>query len=160
MGKMTPDTIPKIELFKGLTRDELGIIAAHYKRVHFTKDHVFIQEGEQVSALFIVLKGELRVFLPKRAEGIGTLRSTDVDLNILSEGDCFGEYSLIDREPASASVVAMDHGQILEISHDVLERILISHDRMAKIIYYNMLRMLIRRLKEKDTEIDLLLIGR
>ena len=83
-----------------------------------------------------------------------------MDLNILSEGDCFGEYSLIDSEPASASVVAMDHGQILEISHDVLERILVSHDHMAKTIYYNMLRMLIRRLKEKDTEIDLLLIGR
>jgi CRP/FNR family cyclic AMP-dependent transcriptional regulator len=157
---MPLESISNIEMFKGLTKDELEVIAAHCQKVDFRKDHLFVKEGKQISALFILLKGQLMVFLPQKSEGIGTLRAIDVNLNILHPGDCFGDYSLIDKGPASANVVATEPGQVLKISHDDLEQILKGHDHMARVIYANMLRTLTKRLREKDTEIDLLLIGR
>jgi len=160
MGRMSQEKIPEVQIFRGLTKDELKIIAAHCQKVDFTKDQTLIEEGGEVSALFILLKGQLKVFLPQKTEGVGKLRSADVDLNILKEGDCFGEYSLIDKAPASASIVAMEPGQVIKISHDDLKGIFQVHDRMGRIIYYNMLQILTKRLKEKDTEIDLSLIGR
>jgi formate hydrogenlyase transcriptional activator len=82
-----------------------------------------------------------------------------VQLNTLNEGDCFGEYSLIDQQPTSASVIAIQPGELIKITKPAFDAILQADDRIAKTIYYNILRILIRRLRKLNTDYNLFLLN-
>ena len=80
-------------------------------------------------------------------------------MNLLKPGDCFGEYSLIDKAKSSASIVAIEAGELFRLHEDDLDRILNNNLRIAKTFYFNILRILIRRLRKKEDEYDLVLIS-
>ena len=105
------------------------------------------------------MSGKLKVFLPQEIEDGIEKRVSDVKLNVLKEGDCFGEYALIDKRPASASIVAISDGELVKIAEDDFNHVLASNDRLAKIFFHNILRILIRRLRVREKEYDLLLIA-
>src|SRR5205823_1218862 len=100
--------------------------------------------------LYIILTGEfavdlpLGVYIPQQVGGAVERRMTKVQLSGLQAGDCFGEYSLLDHQPTSAAVVASEAGELLKISRPVFEAVLQGNDRIAKTVYANMLRILIR----------------
>ena len=79
-------------------------------------------------------------------------------LNILKEGDCFGEYAIIGHTPASASITATESGEVIKIQRDDFNRILMTNDRIARTVYHNMLRILIRRLRKREKEYDMILV--
>src|SRR3989442_9838932 len=56
--------------------------------------------------LYVVLEGEVEVFLPERA-GSGAHRPSRIRLNRLGPGRCLGEYGVIDDQPSSASAEAL-----------------------------------------------------
>lgn len=151
---MAGDTIPEIDVFKNLTRDELQRIASYCQRLLFEKGQIIISAGQMVSAFYILVRGQLKVFLPRDVEGKKELRTSDITLNTLNEGDCFGEYSLIDKRPASASIIATRRTELARISEADFNRILREDAYIARTIYLNMLRILIKRLREKDREYE------
>ncbi len=128
----------------------------HCQKVIFREGDTLIEEKHAVSAFYVIIKGQLKVFLPQYIEGRREQRISDVRLGILNEGDCFGEYSLIDRKPASASIIATRSGELLKIPENDFNRILDANDRIAKTIYHNILRMTINRLRKREKEYDLL----
>ena len=81
-----------------------------------------------------------------------------LDFYILKEGDSFGEYSLIEKRPASASVVGVQPGDVLRLDRDSFEEVMLN-DRIGKTVYKNLLRILIRRLRQKEAELDLVLVA-
>jgi CRP-like cAMP-binding protein len=149
--------LSRVEVFDGLTKDELKIISKHCQKMHFDKGDILVKAGQKSSALYIIIEGQLKVFLPKQIEGTKEHRVSEVNLNVLNEGDCFGEYSLIENMPTSASVVGVRPGKVLKIEDDAFDR-LMDDDHIAKTVYKNLLRILIRRLRKKDKEFDLLLV--
>jgi CRP-like cAMP-binding protein len=88
----------------------------------------------------------------------GSQRRKDADFHH-DEGDCFGEYSLIDQQPTSASVIATQPGELIKITKPAFDAILQDNDRIAKIVYFNILRILIRRLRKLDTNYNLFLLN-
>ena len=85
------------EVFRGLTGDDLEIVSKYCQKVTFKEKDTLIQEGQPASAFNIVVKEQLKVVLPQEIEGRREHRVFDVKLNVLKEGDCFGEYSIIDN---------------------------------------------------------------
>jgi CRP-like cAMP-binding protein len=77
---------------------------------------------------------------------------------VLNQGDCFGEYSLIEKTRTTASVVAKEPGEALKIPKTYFDQIL-DDSQMAKSIYRNMLHILIKRLRKKENELDLVLLA-
>ena len=75
-------------------------------------------------------------------------------LIIDNEGDFFGEYSLIDSKPASASVIATQAGELIKITKHNMDNILENNDRIAKIVYLNILKILVERLRHINREYD------
>ncbi len=150
--------ISDIEVFDQFTNEDFDLFSEYFQRVPFKASDVIIEEGDEESAFYIVMRGKLKVFLPQEIDGSIEKRASDIKLNILKEGDCFGEYSLIDQSPASASIVAVGEGELLKISEADFNHILASHDRIAKIFYQNVLRILIRRLRRREKEYDLILV--
>jgi len=114
--------------------------------------------GKPSGGFYILIKGQVRVILLERLEAGRGRRVSEIILNVLKEGDCFGEYSLIENKPGSASVIGSLPGEVLKIDRDSFLD-LMSDDRLGKIIYKNLLRTLIKRLRKKEEELDLVLIA-
>lgn len=150
--------LSKTEVFRGLTRTDLGLLAQHCEKRAFQKGDTLVKERHSASGFHIIVKGKLEVVLPEHIEGRREQRVSEVKLNLLKEGDCFGEYAIIAKMPASASIVALESGQVLRITEDDFRQILDANDRIAKTVYQNLLRTVLKRLRKREREYDLFLV--
>jgi len=143
------------KIFRGLSDDQVKMISSYTKFLRFNSNDIIIEEGQTGHPLHIILKGQVEIFLPKQMKDHFQERPTKIRLNQLNQGDCFGEYSLIDNEPASASVIAVGPCEVLKISREHFRKIITSSDTIAKIIYLNMLKVLTKRARESDKVLDM-----
>lgn len=97
--------LQRVELFAGLSEDELATIAAGAKLRSFPKNAVVITQGDESNTLYVVVEGKLKVYMSDE-EG------KEVILDFLREGDYFGELALLDAAPRMASVMAVDASQL------------------------------------------------
>jgi len=146
------EILSKTEIAQGLEQADLELVLAHSRMETVDKGAVVIAEGQLSEAAYIVLKGLLEVMLLKEDH---PNRFTDIHLATLRQGDCFGEYALIDSDPTSASVIAAESSKLLKISRTSFKRIDAIHAKVAKTVYCNLLHILVRRLRKKDKELDL-----
>jgi CRP/FNR family cyclic AMP-dependent transcriptional regulator len=72
-------------------------------RQTFAPGDILVREGETNDKMFVILGGELEV----RVGGKPVAK--------LSEGNVFGELSMIDKEPASGDVVALSGGEFVTL---------------------------------------------
>ncbi len=149
------DILKQSKLLKGLLKEDFEIIYGYGKRVSVAKGNIIINEGSSRHSLFIVIKGRVEVVLPKEQGSSKITRATRIRLNRLAPGDFIGEYSIIDREPASASVIAIEPCELYEFSRENFDKILVVSDRLAKHIYKNMLKVVIKRARESNKELDI-----
>jgi CRP-like cAMP-binding protein len=145
-------------VFKGIGDGQMKAIMDHGIRQQFVQNELILKEGQKTGSLFLVVDGLLQVKLENPAESNTPRRISDVNLNTLGPGDCFGEYSLIDRQLVSATVQAKTNGILFAISETGFETLTRSDDRLAGLIYRNLLEVLVERLRKKDQELDDVLI--
>ncbi len=114
----------------------------------------FLEEGQPNSRLFVILKGAVSVKLPK-----GARRVSEVKLATLKAGDIFGEYSLFDGEPVSATVYAAEPTRVASLARSSLDSFVEGHNEGGRRLYESIVRVLVRRLRAKDAELDIVTIG-
>ncbi|NEX64293.1 Crp/Fnr family transcriptional regulator [Noviherbaspirillum galbum] len=134
----------RLDLFRGMTEAELGLILEASCLVEFASGEYAIREGEQDHHVFVLLSGKARIV--KRAIAIQKV------IQDLGPGECFGEMSLIDCRSRSASVKAVGACKTLRISGDALTAL---PDVSAK-VYRNIACKLSQRLRHAN---DLLTLG-
>src|SRR5438067_7329604 len=88
------DMLANVDLFEGLPKKALRQIAESGKEMSFDAGAVVCKEGESDGRFYLIEDGSAQV----------TIRGRDV--NQLGSGDYFGEISIIDGEPRSATVAA------------------------------------------------------
>ncbi|MFH2219985.1 MAG: cyclic nucleotide-binding domain-containing protein [Pseudomonadota bacterium] len=142
-------------LFKNLSEVDLSLISAYGKKKTFNKNDMLIREGQSDHSLFIIISGQVEVILPKRVNGLPVERATRIKLGKMVHGDFIGEYSFIDKEPASASVLAIEPCEVFEITKPDFEKIINSSDRLAKTVYKNILQVVIKRIRDINKELDM-----
>ena len=145
-------------VFECLKPAELDVIIASCRLVDAAAGQMLLAEGQRGEGLYIVLEGEIEVFLPEHVAGGTMRRPSRVHLNRLGPGRCFGEYGAIDDQPSSASVQTVTPTRLCLLTRANFREIVEKHDRIGKIVYANLLRFLIRRLRSKDKELDLILL--
>ena len=143
------------ELLKGLSDAELQTVSKCGRVKKYEPNQIVIHEGEIDIALYIILKGSVKVFLPKKTDHSTVVRITRVNLGKLKHGDCLGEYSVIDGNPASASIITVDECILFKLSKTNFEEIITNSDHIAKQIYRNMLNVLIKRSRDAVKELDI-----
>jgi CRP/FNR family cyclic AMP-dependent transcriptional regulator len=98
------DVLKKVPLFSALSRRHLDVIARHADEVKRDKGAVLARQGARGLEFLLIVEGSARVERDNKA------------IARLGAGDFFGEMSLIDGKPRSATVVA-DSPVVLLVVH-------------------------------------------
>lgn len=146
--------LSKSGIFKGLTAAQIDSLSQKCKIKSFENEEMIIKEGDFTRGLYTLLEGEIHVFLPKSQSPVKRL--AQINLARLKSGVSIGEYSLIDDFPASASVQSVGRTQFSFLPQLNFEELLDTNERIGRIIYRNMLKSMVTRLRDNDKELDLL----
>lgn len=104
-----PELLKDVPLFAGLSEDDLHRLSLLLTDRFYRKETVVVSASDPGDALYIVADGDVKVSL---SGGSGR----EIILSTLSAGDFFGEMSLVDGEPRSATVTCTTDAHILRLS--------------------------------------------
>ena len=98
--------LAKIPVFETLKAKELRLVSGIvHRRQYMSGEYVFYQ-GDPGLGMYVIEQGEVSVFL------LGT-DGTKKELAVLKDGDFFGELSLLDESPRSATVIAVTDASLV-----------------------------------------------
>jgi CRP-like cAMP-binding protein len=101
--------LSSIPLFHGLEMRQVRNIAARFSELKYNEGDVIVAQGKIGIGLFIIESGRVEV-LKERMDG------SKVMLEVMGTNQFFGELSLLDEEPRTASVVALEPTVCLAIT--------------------------------------------
>ena len=127
----------EISFFDDVPEQDLAEIAAITIENYFEPGDIIIEENSMADAFFIIYKGKIEI-LKKFEDG------EEVVLGVYSDGEFFGEMSILDEGPRSATARAVDPTTILQVSYQDFERVL----AFAPQIAYAIMKELSNRLRQ------------
>jgi CRP-like cAMP-binding protein len=142
MTAPTADFLATIPLFSGLDREELARFAELMRERSYPKGSVILFQADPGDSLFVLRGGRVKVVL------IGE-DGREVILGVLEPGAHFGELALIDDQPRSAHVIAMEDAQLLILRREDFRRRVEANPSVA----WGLLVELSRRLRRADEKI-------
>lgn len=140
---ISPAELRNIGLFGALSDDVLEHLATLLTVETPPAGATLFREGENANAMFVVINGEVEVLKKSK-------RAVEARVAVLGPGDWFGEMSIVDIQPRSATVRALAPSRLLRVTAADLDA-LYRHDlRSYAIIILNLARELSRRLRVAD----------
>ena len=134
--------LQEMPIFGGVTDAVLQRLLEPAPIVSFRKGDFFFHQGDPANSMFVLEQGKLAV--------LKTCDGHDYLLRNLERGDCFGEMALLDLQPRSASVLALEDSHAIEISAAALYEIYQRDADQFVLIQMNMAREISRRLRAAD----------
>ena len=142
MDKSHIEMLQGMPIFGGIREDILHTILSFSPMVHVGKGDYFFRENDKGDDMFILETG--RVAILKSWENHEYLLAT------LGPGDCFGEMEIIDLEPRTASVLAVEDCKAIKLSATGLCKVYQQDVKQFAMIHMNMGREVSRRLRKAD----------
>ncbi|MEB3340417.1 cyclic nucleotide-binding domain-containing protein [Okeania sp.] len=130
--------IRAVPIFRELRDDFLVRLASVMDELSFPTNHTIFTEGKEGRSLYVVVSGRVKVHLEHR------------ELARLQQGACFGEMSLFDAEPRSASVTTLENCECLMLTQMQLYDAIDETPEIA----INIIRLLSRRIRELNQKIN------
>jgi CRP-like cAMP-binding protein len=97
--------LAQVPLFAHCTSKDLEFVASRTDEVEVPAGRQLVRQGDSGDTFYVLLEGEADV------EVDGTRRST------MAPGDFFGEISMLDLGPATATVVTRTPARLMVMSH-------------------------------------------
>ena len=139
MSDIDPKILRGIPLFSLLDDQELTALAQQLDQKSYLAGQLIISAGEPGDTMFIVESGKVELFLQDSID-------EHVTLSIVERGELFGELSLLDKAPRSASGIAVENTILLIVDSHDLESLVQSHPHAA----LDMLSMLGKRVRDAN----------
>ncbi|MFC1485973.1 Crp/Fnr family transcriptional regulator [Candidatus Latescibacterota bacterium] len=137
------EILKQVPLFSSLQKDELETIIRFSTTRKYPKETMIFLEDEEGDTLFIILKGKVKVSNFSES-------GKEIILSILNAGDFFGEMSLLDGKPRSASVTAIEDSELRLVHRNDFLSVIKKHPQIA----FKLLGELSSRLRKADQLID------
>jgi CRP/FNR family cyclic AMP-dependent transcriptional regulator len=112
------DAIRACRLFAGFDDASLDLVAAALRPRRFRRGETIFHAGDPGDALFIVATGAVKITIPPD-DG-----SEPAILTTIGPGGFFGELSLLDGAPRSATAVALDATEAHVLKRDAFEELI------------------------------------
>ncbi len=122
--RMERRVLPRIPLFSSLSPERLQQLIESVELREVEPGTVLVREGEVGASLYVIASGKARVEIAASAEPLAELE----------EGAFFGELGLLTDFPRSASVVATTTLQVLEVSREVVGRLIAEEPEVLRVL--------------------------
>ena len=141
LGEMTArsDLLQKVPLLAALTPADRESLAAAVTRRRYRRAETIFQKDEPGHSVYIVERGSVRIYVPSP-------QGNDLVLAVLGAGDFFGDLSLLDGRPRSASAAATSDTTLLALERIDFIALITSRPEAAMAV----LEAVSRRLRETD----------
>ena len=136
------DLLRRVSIFADLEEEALASIAGLMSERRFPKESVIVGQEDLGDSLFVVSRGKVKVVLYGRS-------GREVILSIFKAGDFFGEMSLLDNQPRSANVIALEDSTLLTLERRAFAAHLEQYPQTA----LQILAEMSRRLRRADSVI-------
>ena len=140
-------------LFAPCPEPVLADVGRRLRHRHFRRNEVIFHQGDPGDALHVITDGAVKILLPS-AEGDEAIIAT------LRPGDFFGELSLLDGRPRSATATTVEPTETLSLPRDVFRELVQQHPELRDALFAA-LAGLLRRITKHVEELHFLdLAGR
>lgn len=130
--------------FNGLTDQDISDIASIAEYKTYQEHDIIIAEGDEANKdLYAIVEGTV-------VAAIETQNEDKANINVIREGQIFGELSLISDQRRSASIKATSNVSILCISKDRFETAIQTNHHLGMIIYRNISQVLADRIRKTN----------
>jgi len=116
----------RVGLFGGLSSRELKEVAQAGREIEFRAGNVIVERGLQGMDFYLILDGQARLDVPKKKS------------RVLGPGDYFGEISVLDGGPRTATITAETHVLAFRLSRPQAVKLLDRHAAMGRKILVEM----------------------
>lgn len=138
---MAPKTylahLTKIPLLSGCSQRELQRVAKAADEVDVPEGSTIIEQDKLAREAFVIVSGTAEV------------RRDGVKVAVVGPGECVGEMALLDHQPRTASVIALEPMNLLVISSPAFTALLDDAPTMTR----KLLQNLAARLRELDSRL-------
>lgn len=133
--------LKKVPLFGKLSEEQLQLIAGICVRKSYTANTVLFRENDPGATFYIVYSGSVKIYTSHGGD--------EKILTVFKSGECFGELSLIDGKPRSASAQTLEDSQLVSVGAAAFHELLRSHFELSLWI----MRELCERLRETNQHV-------
>ncbi len=123
--------LKSIDLFSQIPGDDLAKVAEITTEITFNKNEVVFQEGDVGDSLYLTIEGSVRIHIGSR------------EIAVITERECFGDMAILDNEPRSASVTALENVLLLKIEREDFYALMSEKDEIAQ----GVIKVLSKRLR-------------
>jgi len=131
--------LERIPFLAALPPDDLAWLADRVRRRKFARGDLIFQKDDPGQSLFIIESGSVRIYVP------GT-QGADLTLAVMGPGDFFGDMSLLDGRPRSASAAAAADSVLLSLERSEFTSVMRSRPDAA----LSILAVIASRLRDSD----------
>lgn len=142
--KSLEDLIKSVEIFDGLETRDINKVLKVATGKKYEKDEVIFKEGDLGDCFYLIIEGSVRIekiLKDDKIESVATFKT----------GDYFGEMSLLDGEPRSASVIANETSKLLEVKNSQFIKIIMNDDNFARKVLWAFCITFAKRLRATNT---------
>lgn len=115
-------------LFRDFSVDEMVAVIQGLKLLTFDRGDVILREGQPGASLYTLTSGRVRAFKKDKQTG------KQVQVGDLKEGAFFGEMSILTGQPRTASIVALNACELLELDRPALDGITSTHPHVWDVL--------------------------
>ncbi len=151
-GKAMSFTIEKILLLKGIdlfadANDEALAFVVHVaEEEHYAEGDQIFAQGDPGDALYLILNGRVRLIMQEDEK--------EIEIAVLTKGDSFGEYGVLDAHSRPTSAMAVTDCVLLRIDRDDLFHVLEDHIEIVKKMFVVLMGRLRKNLAPTVAQLD------
>lgn len=136
-----------IDIFKGLTPDELALIAQLCEDRKYRANEEVFSENSRGSEIYVLEKGKICIDLAL------TGKSKCATIHRVTDGQIFGELALVDRGRRSATAKCENDSEVLAINRDKLHSLFERNNHIGYIVLNNLATILAVRLRKTNLQL-------
>lgn len=135
-----------IRLFTAVAETDLAALGQRLRERTLRKNQVLFREGDPGDEMFLVCRGA--VLVSKVVKG-----KVEQVLNRIGPGEFFGEMSLLDGSPRSATIQAETDTMLLVLDRKSLNQLIEVSPHAAAAFFYAMVHVFMERLRKSDVRL-------
>jgi len=122
--KSAKEALCRVAMFQSLGESDLDALAGVARQITAERGELIVSQGSAGESLYIVARGQIRVYLSDET-------GKEIILGLEGPGAIFGEIAVLDGQPRSASVAAMERTELLVIEGREFRQLLEVHTGLS-----------------------------